>query len=620
MGNEAITENLVRELLRANGYYNDENIVVEEKISSSPKINKLLKNASKSGNKKGYPEFIITSKAHSDFIIVVECKADTTKHASKTLDKYADFAVDGVLLYASFLAKEYDVLAIAVSGENINELLISHFVYLQRLNTYSPYFGDKILPFIQYYDEIMCSPIKYNQDYTELIKYTKSLNEELHGKKIKESQRALLISGILIALRNDGFKTGYMSHNSAKSLVEHLYTAIRTELDQSNIASDRITKLKTAFSFIKSNTSLTDPKDGKEFVEKLISDIDQQICGFMETHKYRDTVSQFYIEFLRYANHDKGLGIIITPSHICDLFVELADANKNSIVYDNCCGTGGFLINAMKRMMEDAKQDPVKENLIKTQQIVGVEYQEDIYALAISNMIIHLDGKTNIYLGDCFELGDDVKTKFQPTVGLLNPPYKTEKADTEELIYVLDNLDALQPGSKCVAIVPFSCVNDNTNIARGLKKRILAKHTLEAVMSMPIEVFHDSVVNVVTCAIVITAHKPHPKGKKTWFGYWRDDGFVKVKNKGRIDFNHKWDSIKSQWVNAFRNREIIDGLSLSREVNEDDEWCAEAYMQTDYSKITLDDYEQSVKKYVLFNLMDLSRISAGDSNSETGEE
>ena len=152
MGNEAITENLVRELLRANGYYNDENIVVEEKISSSPKINKLLKNASKSGNKKGYPEFIITSKAHSDFIIVIECKADTTKHASKTLDKYADFAVDGVLLYASFLAKEYDVLAIAVSGENINELLISHFVYLQGLNTYSPYFGDKILPFIQYYD------------------------------------------------------------------------------------------------------------------------------------------------------------------------------------------------------------------------------------------------------------------------------------------------------------------------------------------------------------------------------------------------------------------------------------------------------------------------------------
>ena len=51
MGNEANTENLVRDSLRENGYYGDVNIIVEEKISASPKINKLLENASKSGNK-----------------------------------------------------------------------------------------------------------------------------------------------------------------------------------------------------------------------------------------------------------------------------------------------------------------------------------------------------------------------------------------------------------------------------------------------------------------------------------------------------------------------------------------------------------------------------------------
>jgi type I restriction-modification system DNA methylase subunit len=328
----------------------------------------------------------------------------------------------------------------------------------------------------------------------------------------------------------------------------------------------------------------------------------------MQTHKYIDTVSQFYIEFLRYANHDKGLGIIITPPHVCDLFVELAGVNKDTVVFDNCCGTGGFLISAMKKMMKDANGDVGKETQIKKQQIAGIEYQEDIYALAISNMIIHLDGRSNIYLGDCFQESGKVKEKFSPNVGLLNPPYKTEKKDVEELEYVLNNLETLQPGGKCVAIIPFSCVNDDTTIARGLKNRILSKHTLEAVMSMPEEVFHDSIVNVVTCAVVITAHQPHPKGKKTWFGYWRDDGFVKVKNKGRIDLNHTWDSIRSKWVNIYRNREIVDGLSVAREVTEADEWCAEAYLQTDYSKIAMTDYEQTVKQFVLFNLMDMSGI------------
>jgi type I restriction-modification system DNA methylase subunit len=606
MPSERKTEVLFRQFLQQNGYYDDPNIVVEEQKSDSPKIAKLLKHASKKGSCQGYPEYIVTSKANSEFIIVVECKADTAHHVSEHLDKYADYAVDGALLYASFLAREFDVLAIAVSGQTPSELRISQYVQLKGLRTATPYFGDRILRFERYYDGLMHSNIKFNQDYSAIIKYTKALNEELHGKKIKESQRALLISGILIALRNEAFKAGYRKHRTVKSLVKSMLSTINSELDESKILSDRIAKLKTAFAFIGTNTSLTEQKNSKEFVENLITNIDQEINGFMKTHRYVDTVSQFYTEFLRYANSDKGLGIVLTPYHVCDLFAELAEVNKDSVVYDNCCGTGSFLVSAMKKMMKDANGDTEKEDRIKLHQLVGVEFQEEIYALAVSNMIIHLDGKTNVNLGDCFEYVEKIRQEFSPNVGLLNPPYRTEKTDTEELEYVLNNLDTLKVGGKCVAIVPFSCVNDDTTIARTLKKRILAKHTLEAVMSMPEDLFHDSKIGVITCALVITAHTPHPKGKKTWFGYWRNDGFLKVKNRGRIDFNHTWEDIKTKWVNAYRNREIIDGFSLAREVNENDEWCAEHYMQADYSRITPDEYEQEVKKYVLFNLMDLS--------------
>lgn len=602
MANEAKTSNIFRELLRNTGYYADEDIVVEEQKSDNVRINKLLKNASKRGNKNGFPDFIIWSKKYSEFLIVVEAKADENKHSSDTMDHYADYAVDGALLYASFLSKEFDVLAIGISGEKAECVRISHYIHLKQERTAHPFFDHKILSLEEYFDEIQRSNYKFNQDYTKLITYTKVLNETLHAKKIKESQRALLISGILIALKDRAFKDGYKKHERVDQLVKSLYTSIDGQLSTAEIPQKKIDVLTHAFAFIKTNPTLTDTKDGKKFLEDLIDEIDQEINGFMVTHKYVDTVSQFYIEFLRYANNDKGLGIVLTPPHITDLFVELAGVDKNSVVLDNCCGTGGFLISAMKRMLIDAKGDRDREENIKNNQLIGIEFQDDIYTLLISNMILHRDGRTNVYWGDCFQEMKDVRRRFKPTVGLLNPPYKTKISDTEEFEFILNNLSALEPGGICIAIIPISCVIEKSDTAVNLKKRVLEEHTLEAVLSMPEELFHNSKVNTVTCAVILTAHKPHPKGKKTWFAYCRDDGFVKLKNRGRVDANHTWETIKKKWVTAYRNREVINGFSLMREVTEREEWCAEAYFETDYSQFDMSAYNETVRNFILFSM------------------
>jgi hypothetical protein len=126
MANERKTEKIVRSHFEK---YTDV-IKIEEQSSDIPKIDKLLKYASKKGEGKGRPEFIITFNENKDFLIVVECKADTTNHESTNKDKYSEYAVDGALLYASFLSKEYDVLAIAVSGETKQQLRVSHFFHL----------------------------------------------------------------------------------------------------------------------------------------------------------------------------------------------------------------------------------------------------------------------------------------------------------------------------------------------------------------------------------------------------------------------------------------------------------------------------------------------------------
>jgi methylase of polypeptide subunit release factors len=597
MANERKTEIIVRN--HFNKFLSD--IEIEEQKSDNAKIDKLLKTASKKGSGRGYPEFLITYKTNSNLLIVIECKADVTKHESKTKDKYSDYAVDGVLLYSSYLSKDFDVLAIAVSGESKRALKVSHFLHLKGDRKATKIFGDKLLSATDYLNGYLKSPEKFRQDYKTLLDFTKGLNKNLHTHKILESQRSLLLSCILISLENTAFKSSYASHKTPKNLANSLVQTVSNELESANISGEKLNNLNVQFSFIKTDTSLS-KKD--KVLKELIDEIDENINQFIKTHEYFDVLGQLYIEFLRYANSDKGLGIVLTPPHITEFFAELAEVNKNSIAYDNCTGTGGFLISAMKKMIEDAKGDEEKIKEIKSKQLIGTEYQSHIFALAVSNMYIHQDGKTNIINGSCFEpkIIKQVKER-KPTVGFLNPPYKSDKKiDTDEFEFILNNLECLVDGGTCVAIVPMQSALATTGKVYEFKKQLLEKHTLDAVMSMPDELFTNSKANVVSCVMVFKAHKPHPKTKETYFGYYKDDGFFKRKIQGRYDAFGKWDDIKEKWITSYTNRKQEVGFSVNKVVTAGDEWVAEAYMKTNYSNLTNEDFTDTILDYITYLL------------------
>jgi len=168
MANERKTEAIVRKHFEIFSDFLD----IEEQSSDNPKIDKLLKTASKKGGGKGYPEFIITYKTNSDLLIVIECKANTIKHESKDRDRYSEYAVDGALLYASYLSKNFDVLAIGISGETKQELKISHFLHLKNEKKANPIFANKLLKAEDYLNGYLKSPEKFRQDYNILLDFT----------------------------------------------------------------------------------------------------------------------------------------------------------------------------------------------------------------------------------------------------------------------------------------------------------------------------------------------------------------------------------------------------------------------------------------------------------------
>jgi type I restriction-modification system DNA methylase subunit len=138
-------------------------------------------------------------------------------------------------------------------------------------------------------------------------------------------------------------------------------------------------------------------------------------------------------------------------------------------------------------------------------------------------------------------------------------------------------------------------------------------------MSMPDELFYP--VGTITCIMVFSAHRPHHvENRKTWFGYWKRDGFVKTKNKGRIDQTDVWPEIRDRWVEAFRNREVHADESVLQKVTGDDEWCAEAYMETDYSNLTQQDFARFVKAYAVYRLLGPLNIDAPEHDEDVRDE
>lgn len=617
MANERKTENLVRDALRRLGFYEKEcSTRVEEQKSEIEQVKRLLKSASKTGKGgHGAPEFIISDSSTPDFLVVVECKANVKHHKSAKLDDPVGYAVDGALHYAGHLSKDFNIIAVAVTGQTKAQLRVSTFLHpkgaaaAKELRTKAGAAIETIIPWPDYIEHGTFDPAIQLLRHEELMAFSRELHDFMRDHaKLTESEKPLLVSGTLIALQNHAFAKSFDAYKP-EDLQTQWFKVIKEEIDKADLPQAKKYNMTQPYSTIAVAPALGKPTDAKTaskfpkgVLYELIKDLNDKVWPFISIYHDFDVVGQFYGEFLKYTGGDKkALGIVLTPRHITDLFARLANVTKDSTVLDICAGTGGFLVSAMFHMMRQATTKAEKDR-IKKAGLIGVEHLPNMYALAASNMILRGDGKANLHQGSCFDTGIVAALKgHKCNVGLLNPPYSQGDEDLHELVFVKQLLDCLEPGSVGIAIVPMSCA-----IApHAMREELMQFHTLDAVMSMPDELFYP--VGTVTCIMVWTTGTPHVvSGRKTWFGYWRDDGFVKTKHRGRIDLSGKWEAIRDRWVETFRNREVHAGEAVMHTVGASDEWCAEAYMETDYSQLTQAAFEEVVRNYAVYRLLGLS--------------
>ena len=271
----------------------------------------------------------------------------------------------------------------------------------------------------------------------------------------------------------------------------------------------------------------------------------------------------------------------------------------------------------------------------------GIEVEEKAYGLSTTNMLIHGDGNSNIKFDSCFNCKDFIKTA-DPDIILMNPPYnakpigipdtykvnwgkaKDGKEDpTKGLVFVHYLSDIVEEMNverevagkarktvKMAVLLPVAAAIGNKNIIQSEKIALLENNTLEAVFTLPNEIFYPG-ASASACCMVFTLGEPHIRADgtlhETFFGYFKEDGFKKKKYLGRVEQfdengNSKWKAIEEEWLDVFRNHLSKDGLSATAKVTGEDEWLCEAYMKTDYTTLREDDFQQTLNNYLAYLL------------------
>ena len=309
-----------------------------------------------------------------------------------------------------------------------------------------------------------------------------------------------------------------------------------------------------------------------------------------------DYLGQLYETFFRYTGGNT-IGQYFTPRHITRMMVDACQASSQDVVLDIACGTGGFFVAYMSRLVEEEHLSRAKMVKIVQEHIIGFESEPNTAALCIANMVLRGDGSTRIQQAD--SLNGDSFPVNQASIAVMNPPFPHKNTDTPVEDFIERSLAGLQPGGKLAVIVPSSLLS-KANKGR-YRKRILSQHTLTAVCQLPDELFQPFAA-VTTSVVFLTKGRPHSPKTNTLFVRLRHDGLL-LRRNARIKRESEPNQVPLV-VDAIINHREHLGFSTSRRVTDKDEWSAGAYIAASLPE------EDELKKVIDIQLRRLTSFYA----------
>lgn len=241
-------------------------------------------------------------------------------------------------------------------------------------------------------------------------------------------------------------------------------------------------------------------------------------------------------------------GQFFTPREVIRAIVKTVDPQLGKTVYDPCCGTGGFLIEAYKHKI-DQGPTPTQIEQLKTETFWGREDANEVIPICLANMVLHDVDLPRIWHGNTLTgvatdgaLFDGAPLQFDYT--LTNPPfgskegkdaqaqfaYKTGKA---QVLFLQHIIDSLAKGGTCGMVIDEGVMfHTKTTAYRQTKRKLLDECDLWCVVSLPPGVFVSAGAASKTNLLFFT------KGQPTQRVWYYDLSDIKVTKRQPLTFEH----------------------------------------------------------------------------------
>lgn len=265
----------------------------------------------------------------------------------------------------------------------------------------------------------------------------------------------------------------------------------------------------------------------------------------------RDTKGDVYEYLLSKIASAGQNGQFRTPRHIIKMMVDMVQPTVEDVFCDPSSGTCGFHVAVgeyIREHYEDQLYNDATKAHFQNEMFMGMEFDATMIRIGAMNLMLH--GIENPQLVDVDALSE-ANTGFtnQATLVCANPPFKgsldREAVDSKilgvvdskktELLFLALILKGLKLGGRAAVIVPDGVLFGSSKAHLQIRKEIIERQNLQAVISMPSGVFKPYAG--VSTAILFFTKTDSGGTDNVWFYDMQADGYSLDDKRNAIETN-----------------------------------------------------------------------------------
>lgn len=606
-----------------------------------------------------YYPILIEYKGYKDKLVKLDNDGIVENKTNKNVPNFQNvnwYAVNGAVHYANALLHHTaytDIIAIWMTWYKDETWKIKYEIWVYYVSKTNLWAGQEVWKysdfsflakenfdaFISKTKTLSLTPIELerlkHQKEKEIDFSLVKLNNDIYRteKNLLEKDRIFLVAASIIATLGIPWKVPSLEKDDLKSQSfvngrdgDIMINRITAFLNEKNIPQEKRNLIINSLSNTLLTGNINKVENWESQLKRIFTKIVDDLGIYYKIGLTTDFTGKLFNEMYGWLgfNQDKLNDVVLTPAYVSNLLVKLARVNKDSYVWDFATWSAWLLVAAMNEMLNDAKNTITspdelfkKEIKIKAEQLLWLEVLNEIYMLAILNMIMMWDGSSNILNQDSLNFNWKywfwkTSESFPADAFVLNPPYS---ASGNGMIFVEKALSMMNKWYAAIIIQNSA----GSWKARDYNKKILEKNTLIASIKMPNDIFVGK-SSVQTNIYVFKVWEKHHKEEMVKFIDFSNDGYTRTARKKAINNLKDTDNAKGRYeelINLVRFGKSKLKLFTEKEYHEATidptngaDWNQTAPIDT---KPTLKDFKKTVWDYLAWEISSLLKNNPDDS-------